>query len=141
MPLLAKNIPKHIRVGFAFEIIDLKLFRAFEDLWTISTRLTQPARSPLMSVTNTGMPRAVKSSASVCTVTVFPVPVAPEISPWRVAILGSKKIGSFDRAMRIGSLMLENFDFANRTAHCPAIGQKRDFLRVRCCKGVGAFVR
>src|SRR5438034_11483215 len=54
----------------------------------------------------TGTPRALKFSASVCSVTVFPVPVAPAIKPWRFAILGSKKIGSFDCATRMGSAMI-----------------------------------
>jgi hypothetical protein len=39
---------------------------------------------------NTGTPRALKFSASVCSVTVLPVPVAPAIKPWRLAIFGSK---------------------------------------------------
>ena len=33
----------------------------------------------------------LKLSASICSVTVFPVPVAPVISPWRLAIAGSRK--------------------------------------------------
>jgi hypothetical protein len=49
-------------------------------------------------------------------VTVFPVPVAPAINPWRLALFGSKKICSFDCATRIGSAMIGNQDFANGTA-------------------------
>src|SRR5215468_9856104 len=62
---------------------------------------------------NTGTPRALKFSASVCSVTVFPVPVAPAIKPWRFAILGSKKICSFDSATRMGSAMVGHQDCAN----------------------------
>ena len=67
--------------------------------------------------------------------TVFPVPVAPAIRPWRFAILGSKKIDSFDCATKIGSAMIGNYDFANGTAivqrwspnaeHLSAIAQLR----------------
>jgi hypothetical protein len=34
---------------------------------------------------NTGTPIAEKCSASVCRVTVLPVPVAPVMRPWRLA--------------------------------------------------------
>ena len=67
---------------------------------------------PLLVSMNTATPRALKFSASVCRVTVFPVPVAPAIKPWRFAILGSKKIGSFDCAIRMGSAILRTYDFA-----------------------------
>ena len=40
-----------------------------------------PVRSPLTSAMNTGTPRRLKFSASVCSVIVLPVPVAPVISP------------------------------------------------------------
>src|SRR5207247_6810656 len=78
----------------------------------------------------TGTPRALKFSASVCSVTVFPVPVAPAINPWRFAIFGSKKICSFDCATRIGSAMTSMVDlrqlgskhrtsnFHHRIPHC-----------------------
>jgi hypothetical protein len=42
--LPAEHIPKHHRVGFAFEIIDLKLLRALEDLRIISARLTEASQ-------------------------------------------------------------------------------------------------
>lgn len=42
MTLFAEHIPKHHGAGFAFEIIDLKLFRALENFRIISPRLTQP---------------------------------------------------------------------------------------------------
>ncbi len=36
----------------------------------------------------TGTPMALNCSASTLSVTVFPVPVAPAIRPWRLAIFG-----------------------------------------------------
>src|SRR5690606_29606686 len=45
-----------------------------------------PDRSPLTSAMNTGTPARAKPSASVCRVTVLPVPVAPAMSPWRLAM-------------------------------------------------------
>ena len=48
-----------------------------------------PTRSPLMSAANTGTPAAEKPSASTCSVTVLPVPVAPVTSPWRLASFSS----------------------------------------------------
>ena len=44
-----------------------------------------PERSPLMSAANTGTPAREKPSASTCSVTVLPVPVAPVTRPWRLA--------------------------------------------------------
>ena len=45
----------------------------------------RPETSPLTSWTTTGTPAADSPSASTCTVTVLPVPVAPAIRPWRLA--------------------------------------------------------
>ena len=45
-----------------------------------------PVKSPLMSAIKTGTPRLEKPSAMVCNVTVLPVPVAPVIKPWRLAL-------------------------------------------------------
>src|SRR5688572_15411326 len=39
---------------------------------------------------NTGTPIEEKACASVCSVTVFPVPVAPVMRPWRFATPGSR---------------------------------------------------
>ena len=50
-----------------------------------------PVRSPLTSAMKTGTPMRDKFSASVCSVTVLPVPVAPVIRPWRLASAGSRK--------------------------------------------------
>ncbi len=69
-----------------------------------------PVRSPLTSAMKTGTPSRLKFSARVCSVIVLPVPVAPEISPWRFAISGSSTHSVSPRlAIRIGSAML----------HCP----------------------
>ena len=45
----------------------------------------RPERSPFTSAVNTGT-RARKDSARTCSVTVLPVPVAPVIRPWRLAM-------------------------------------------------------
>jgi hypothetical protein len=45
----------------------------------------RPDRSPFTSDRITGTPLAEKLSARICSVTVLPVPVAPAISPWRLA--------------------------------------------------------
>jgi hypothetical protein len=39
---------------------------------------------------NTGTPMALKPSARRWSVTVLPVPVAPAMRPWRLAILGGR---------------------------------------------------
>ena len=45
-----------------------------------SPACAMPARSPFTSAMNTGTPMREKPSASTCSVTVLPVPVAPVIS-------------------------------------------------------------
>ena len=50
-----------------------------------------PVRSPFTSAMNTGTPILLKFSAIACSVIVLPVPVAPVISPWRLASAGSTK--------------------------------------------------
>ena len=52
-----------------------------------------PLRSPFMSAMKQGTPAWQKLSASTWRVTVFPVPVAPEMSPWRLAILPRMEMG------------------------------------------------
>ena len=55
---------------------------------TLSVRVPAfeiPERSPFTSAQKTGTPTAENDSASTCSVTVLPVPVAPVISPWRLA--------------------------------------------------------
>ena len=63
----------------------------------------RPDRSPFTSAMNTGTPIALNCSASTCSVTVLPVPVAPAMRPWRLAICGSRKISAPALAMRMGS--------------------------------------
>jgi len=53
-----------------------------------------PERSPLMSAAKTGTPSRAKPSASTCSVTVLPVPVAPVTRPWRLASL-SRRVSGF----------------------------------------------
>ena len=52
-----------------------------------------PDKSPLISARNTGTPFLEKDSANFCKETVFPVPVAPVIHPWRLDML-VKRISS-----------------------------------------------
>src|SRR5215469_175805 len=47
-----------------------------------------PERSPFTSAAKTGTPMRLKASAITCRVTVLPVPVAPVIRPWRLAMAG-----------------------------------------------------
>ena len=49
----------------------------------------RPATSPFTSARNTGTPIREKPSASVISVTVLPVPVAPATRPWRLPYFGS----------------------------------------------------
>ena len=68
--------------------------------------LAMPERSPLMSDMNTGTPMRLNDSASDCSVTVLPVPVAPVIRPWRLAICGSSASSSLSfLAMISGAVM------------------------------------
>ncbi len=60
-----------------------------------------PERSPLMSAANTGTPASEKPSASTCSVTVLPVPVAPVTRPWRLASFSSRYSGSTLRPRKI----------------------------------------
>ena len=46
----------------------------------------KPLKSPLISISNTGMPLSLKFSAKTCSDFVFPVPVAPAIKPWRFMV-------------------------------------------------------
>jgi hypothetical protein len=63
-----------------------------------------PVRSPFTSAMNTGTPMRLKLSASVCSVMVLPVPVAPVMRPWRLARAGSRWHSvSPRRATRMGS--------------------------------------
>ena len=98
----------HTTTGLAcgcqsFTPIFLSLASSFsEDVPSSAT----PVKSPFTSAINTGTPISDNDSASFCSVTVLPVPVAPVISPWRLAIPGSKNSSvSGVRAFNRGSLM------------------------------------
>ena len=54
-----------------------------------------------MSAANTGTPASEKPSASTCSDTVLPVPVAPVTRPWRLASLSSRYSGSTLRPRKI----------------------------------------
>ena len=49
-----------------------------------------PVRSPLTSAMNTGTPMRDKRSVSTWSEIVLPVPVAPVMSPWRLAMRGQE---------------------------------------------------
>ena len=67
-------------------------------------RWLMPVRSPFTSAMNTGTPMRLKLSASVCSVIVLPVPVAPVMRPWRLARAGSRWHSTSPwRASRMGS--------------------------------------
>ena len=61
-----------------------------------------PVKSPLTSAMNTGTPARLNRSAIRCSVTVFPVPVAPVMSPWRLANAGNNPI-SWSNPLMIGN--------------------------------------
>ena len=69
--------------------------------------------SPLASAKNTGTPIREKLSASTFNVTVFPVPVAPAIKPWRLANCECKTISCVVSdvffAITIGVLMYGSY--------------------------------
>src|SRR5262245_52626923 len=76
-----------------------------------------PERSPFTSAMNTGTPIAESRCARVCMVSVFPVPVAPVIRPWRLASAGrraSSVFSFFAKSMRkIISIMAGHSRWAN----------------------------
>jgi len=75
-----------------------------------------PDKSPLMSAANTGTPIRLKPSANTCNVTVFPVPVAPAISPCRFAICGNRLSWEVPCAMQSGSTMVHPLRRSNPAA-------------------------
>ena len=81
-------------------------FRMPASLGLIVPAWVMPVRSPLTSAMNTGTPSRLKFSARVCSVMVLPVPVAPVIRPWRLAMAGSSSQRTSPCiATRIGSVM------------------------------------
>src|SRR6185437_13331423 len=55
-----------------------------------SPAAAMPDRSPFTSAAKTGTPAFDRPSASTCSVTVLPVPVAPATRPWRLARRSSR---------------------------------------------------
>ena len=103
MPFLPKNIPECYGGTLGRVVLEFELGGPLTYLGDWPPGCEMPERSPFTSAMNTGMPSRLKFSASTCKVTVFPVPVAPAINPWRFAIWGKKKISDEPRAIRIGS--------------------------------------
>ena len=79
-----------------------------------------PVKSPLTSAMNTGTPKAEKPSARLCRVMVLPVPVAPVMRPWRLALSGRRKHCTADLpaacwAIRMPSSWMEAIDVSKST--------------------------
>src|SRR5580698_8528804 len=74
-----------------------------------------PERSPFTSAANTGTPIELRASAITCSVTVFPVPVAPATKPCRFVIPASKYNSSAPFAiigiLTIGHLLRQPEDY------------------------------
>ena len=84
MALLAEQIPEHRRgIRRARSRSPCSLARLTNASFASPTA-AMPDRSPLMSAANTGTPAREKPSASTCSVTVLPVPVAPVTRPCRL---------------------------------------------------------
>ena len=84
MAVLAENVPEHAAelVGL---IVDADFLRLGDQRrGAPSPGMAMPDRSPLTSAAKTQVPAAQKPSASLCRVTVLPVPVAPATRPWRL---------------------------------------------------------
>ena len=105
MALRAERVPEHHRRRFEREaFFEPERGEPLLDLALVAARAGScPARSPFTSAMKTGTPILLKPSAMRCNVTVFPVPVAPAISPWRFAYCGSRWRDSLDFATSIGS--------------------------------------
>ena len=102
MALLAEQVPEHGRVGGVGPVVEADLLGALgEPVLLLALGSEMPDRSPLMSAANTGTPASEKPSASTCSVTVLPVPVAPVTRPWRLASLSSRYSGSTLRPRKI----------------------------------------
>ena len=95
-----------------------------------------------MSAANTGTPAAEKPSASTCSVTVLPVPVAPVTRPWRLASFSSTHSGHEVAALAAAADQhLPVLDvvggIAVRERGCGAIGCSSWHLsRVRCVDAI-----
>ena len=79
---MAEDVPEHHRVGVPRRLLEsIGGFSRSRNFGVIEPAAARPDRSPLTSARNTGTPSREKLSASTCSVTVLPVPVAPVIKP------------------------------------------------------------
>ena len=85
MALLAQHVPEGDRKRGVAVARQADLLGALDQVRLALALGREPDKSPLMSAANTGTPAAEKPSASTCSVTVLPVPVAPVMSPCRLA--------------------------------------------------------
>ena len=100
-PKASQNTTGH---GFERQVLELELLDALLDLPFGLPRLGQPGEIAFHVRHEDRHAEALKPSAMRCSVTVLPVPVAPAISPWRLAKRGQKvEIGSADFATSSGS--------------------------------------
>jgi hypothetical protein len=88
--LLAEHIPQRGGAGQGLGQVQAASLSEAASLPSILPAWLMPLRSPLTSAMKTGTPICEKLSASFCSVTVLPVPVAPVIRPWRLASPGSR---------------------------------------------------
>ena len=91
-PCFAEHVPQRGGAGGRARRVDAALLQDGGELLSPTVPAwVMPVRSPFTSAMKTGTPSRLKFSARVCSVMVLPVPVAPVISPWRLASAGSRK--------------------------------------------------
>ena len=81
MPFFAEQVPEHRRRTRPAGRHSPISFARLTNGSFASPAAATPERSPLMSAANTGTPARANPSASTCSVTVLPVPVAPVTRP------------------------------------------------------------
>src|SRR4030095_11552397 len=75
-----------------------------------SPAVPMPETSPFTSARKTGMPAAESCSARSWSVLVFPVPVAPAIRPWRVALARVDRRAQHDGAGIAGERLADRLE-------------------------------
>jgi hypothetical protein len=103
--LLAEDVPQRGGAGHGGGRGQPALLQASASLPDSWPAWLMPVRSPLTSAMKTGTPMREKPSASFCSVTVLPVPVAPVIRPCRLARPGRKHSVAPFLAISSGSAM------------------------------------